>query len=137
MAAAMKVLDILEHTDALAQMESNGRTLQDGFNAMAREAGLGERLQAIGRPRWSLLKFREADGRDSALVKNLFQQEALKRGILLLSTHNLSAAHDRSTIHQTLEAYGEVMKTLAGWLQDSKPERFLEGQMSQPVFRVR
>ena len=137
MAAAMKVLDILEHTDALAQMESNGRTLQEGFNAMAREAGLGERLKAIGNPRWSLLKFHDADGSDSALVKNLFQQEAIKRGILLLSTHNLSAAHDSSTIHQTLEAYAEVMKTLAGWLQDSKPERFLEGQMSQPVFRVR
>jgi glutamate-1-semialdehyde 2,1-aminomutase/spore coat polysaccharide biosynthesis protein SpsF len=137
MAAAMKVLDILENTDALAQMESNGRTLQDGFNAMAKEAGLGERLKATANPRWSLLKFREADGTDSALLKNLFQQEAVKRGILLLSTHNLTAAHDGPAIHHTLEMYAEVMKTLAGWLQDANPARFLEGQMSQPVFRVR
>jgi glutamate-1-semialdehyde 2,1-aminomutase len=137
MAAAMKVLDILENTDALAQMEANGRTLQDGFNAMAKQAGLSERLKAVGNPRWSLLKFREQDGSDSSLTKNLFQQEAMKRGILLLSTHNLSAAHDGPAIHQTLEAYAEVIKTLASWLQDANPERFLEGQMSQPVFRVR
>lgn len=137
MAAAMKVLDILESTDALAQMEANGRTLQDGFNAMAKEANLGERLKATGNPRWSLLKFQEADGSDSSLLKNLFQQEVIKRGILLLSTHNLSAAHDGPTIHQTLEMYAEVMKTLAGWLQDPNPGCFLEGQMSQAVFRVR
>jgi len=137
MAAAMKVLDILEQTDALARMESNGRTLQDGVNAMAKEAGLGQRIRATGRPQWSLLKFTDQSGSDSPLVKNLFQQEAAKRGVLLLVTHNLTAAHDIGTIHQTLEIYADVLKTLALWLGDSNPGRFLEGPMTQPVFRVR
>lgn len=137
MAAAMKVLDILEQTDALARIESNGRTLQDGVNAMATEAGLGQRIQAVGRPQWSILKFRDKDGGDSALLKNLFQQEAVKRGVLLLATHNLTAAHDGPAIYQTLEAYAEVLKTLASWLGESDPGRFLEGPMTQPVFRVR
>jgi glutamate-1-semialdehyde aminotransferase/spore coat polysaccharide biosynthesis protein SpsF (cytidylyltransferase family) len=137
MAAAMKVLDTLENTDALARMESNGRTLQDGFNTMAQEAGLGDRLKAIARPQWSLLKFRDADGADSPLLKNLFQQEAVKRGILLLATHNLTAAHDALAIEQTLESYAGVIKTVSGWIQDANPARYLEGSMSQPVFRVR
>lgn len=136
-AAAMKVLDILERTDALARLHASGRRLQDGLNAMAKEAGLGEQLKATADPRWSLLKFRDREGNDSALVKNLFQQEAVKRGILLLATHNLSAAHDGPAIQQTLEAYAEVIKTLAEWLRDPHPERFLEGPMSQPVFKVR
>ena len=137
MAAAMKVLDILEGTDALARIEANGRTLQDGVNTMVKEAGLGARIKTMGRPQWSLLNFTEEDGDESPLLKNLFQQEALKRGVLLLVTHNITAAHDNSAIHQTLEAYAEVIKTLADWLQDSNPARFLEGTMSQPVFRVR
>jgi glutamate-1-semialdehyde 2,1-aminomutase/spore coat polysaccharide biosynthesis protein SpsF len=137
MAAAMTVLDILENTDALARMESNGRTLQDGFNTLAEEAGLSDRLKATAHPAWSLLKFRNSDGSDSQLVKSLFQQEATKRGVLLLSTHNMTAAHDVSDIHQTLEAYAEVFKTLSVWLEDSDPARFLEGPMIQPVFRVR
>lgn len=137
MAAAMKVLDILEQTDALAQMESNGRVLQDGVNAMAKSAGLGHRIQATARPQWSLLKFLDERGADSPLLKNLFQQEAIKRGVLLLSTHNLTAAHDHQAIEQTLEAYAGIMKTLASWLDDSNPARFLEGRMSQAVFRVR
>jgi glutamate-1-semialdehyde aminotransferase/spore coat polysaccharide biosynthesis protein SpsF (cytidylyltransferase family) len=137
MAAAMKVLDILEHTDALARIEANGRTLQDGVNAMAKEAGISKCIRALGRPQWSLMKFTDFGGKDSPLFKNLFQQEAVKRGVLLLATHNLTAAHDTQAVHKTLESYADVMKTLAGWLDDSNPERFLEGRMSQPVFRVR
>jgi glutamate-1-semialdehyde aminotransferase/spore coat polysaccharide biosynthesis protein SpsF (cytidylyltransferase family) len=137
MAAAMKVLDILEQTDALARLESSGRTLQDAVNAMAKEAGLGQRIRAVGRPQWALLKFSDEKGAESPLLKNLFQQEAVKRGILLLATHNVTAAHDATAIQQTLEAYAEVMKTLAHWVGDSDPARFLEGPMSQAVFRVR
>jgi glutamate-1-semialdehyde 2,1-aminomutase/spore coat polysaccharide biosynthesis protein SpsF len=137
MAAAMKVLDILEQTDALARMESNGRTLQDGITAMAKEAGIEKRIRVAGRPQWSLLKFSDQNGVDSPLLKNLFQQEAVKRGVLLLATHNLTAAHDAAAVHQTLEVYAEVMKMLAGWVEDSAPARFLDGPMTQPVFRVR
>jgi glutamate-1-semialdehyde aminotransferase len=137
MAAAMKVLDILEQTDALAAMEANGRRLQDGFNALAQQAGLSPRLECVGRPTWSLLKFRDARGQDSLLERSLFVQEAVKRGILLLVTHNMTAAHDAPVIEQTLEAYSAVFKTLADWLSDPQPARFLEGDMIQPVFRVR
>lgn len=137
MAAAMKVLDVLEHTDALARIEGNGRTLQQGLHCLAKEAGLAGRIGTVGRPQWSLVKFRDPDGSDSAAVKNLFQQEAVKRGILLLATHNMTAAHDTAAIEQTLQVYAEVIKTLAGWLSDPNPERFLEGAMAQPVFKVR
>jgi glutamate-1-semialdehyde 2,1-aminomutase/spore coat polysaccharide biosynthesis protein SpsF len=137
MAAAMKVLDILENTGALKQIEAGGRTLQEGLKCLAKEAGLAGRVDTVGRPQWSLLKFRNADGTDSAVMKNLFQQEAIKRGILLLATHNMTAAHDAGAIEQTLAAYAEVLKTLAGWLSDPDPARFLEGAMAQPVFKVR
>ena len=138
MAAAMKVLDILENTDALARMEANGRTLQDGFNTLAGEAGLSDRLQATANPIWSLLKFRDGDGNDSPLVKSLFQQEAVKRGILLLATHNLSAAHELSpTFIRLWRSTRRFSRRLSEWLHDPDPARFLEGPVIQPVFRVR
>ncbi len=137
MAAAMKVLDILEETDALSRMAANGRRLQDGFNALAKLAGLSERLECVGRPTWSLLKFRDSSGKESLLERSLFQQEAVKRGILLLVTHNMTAAHDALSTQQTLEVYAGVFKTLEAWLSDSDPSRFLEGPMIQPLFRVR
>jgi glutamate-1-semialdehyde aminotransferase/spore coat polysaccharide biosynthesis protein SpsF (cytidylyltransferase family) len=137
MAAAMKVIDILEQTTALADMESHGRVLQDGVNAMAAEAGLASRIQCVGRPQWSLMKFQDKCGNEDRLLKNLFQQEAVKRGVLLLVTHDLCAAHDHIAVRETLEIYASVLKTLAAWIAEPDPARHLEGEMSEPVFRVR
>ena len=136
MAASLKVLDILEQTDALANMGEHGRWIQDGLNTMAKEADLQHRLFCVGRPSWSLVNFLTEDGEWSNLLYSLFLQEAVKRGVLMLSTHNMSAAHDVVSTEQTLQVYAEVVKTLADWLSDSDPSRFLEGKMVQPVFRA-
>jgi len=137
MIAAMKVLDILKSSDALQQIQSNGKVLQDGLNVMIEEAGLQARIRCVGRPQWSLLKFLDGYNNEDLILKNLFQQEAVKRGVLMISTHNMTSAHDRVAVQETLEVYATVLKTLAGWVEDPNPERFLEGKMSQPVFRVR
>ncbi len=137
MAAAIKVLDVLETTDALGRIEANGRVLQDGLNVLAKEAGLQDQIKCSGYPSWSLIKFLDADGKDSLMVRSLFTQECVKRGVLLLATHNMTAAHDPLAVEQTLKVYAEVCKTLAKWLKEPNPEDHLEGEMIQPVFRVR
>jgi glutamate-1-semialdehyde aminotransferase len=138
MAAAMKVLDILETGEALVRMDKNGRVLQEGLNALALESGLQDRLQCIGYPFWSLIRFLDDEGnKDSLLLRSLFTQECAKRGVLLLATHNMTAAHDPIDIEQTLKIYAEVCKTLATWLSDKNPHHFLEGHIIEPVFRVR
>jgi glutamate-1-semialdehyde aminotransferase/spore coat polysaccharide biosynthesis protein SpsF (cytidylyltransferase family)/predicted dehydrogenase len=137
MAAAMKVLDILETKEAFVRMDKSGRVLQEGLNALAKDAGLQDRIKCIGYPFWSLIKFLDGDGKDSFLVRSLFAQECVKRGVLALATHNMTAAHDSLAIEQTLKVYAEVCKTMGKWLSDPHPEAHLEGEMIQPVFRVR
>jgi len=137
MAAAMKVLDILETTPAIAQIEANGRVLKEALNALAKEAGLHDRIKCIGYPFWSLIRFLDEDGKDSLLVRSLFTQECVKRGVLMLATHNMTAAHDPLAIEKTLKIYAVVCKTMANWLGDRDPEQYLEGEMIQPVFKVR
>jgi hypothetical protein len=56
------------------------------------------------------------------VVQSLFQQEAVKRGVLLLATHNLTGADDTGAIKQTLEVDSDVLKTLASWLKDPEPQ---------------
>src|SRR5882762_4904333 len=137
MAAAMQVLDVLETTDALARMNANGRVLQEGLNALAKEAGLQDRIRCVGYPFWSLIQFLDEAGKDNLLVRSLFAQECVKRGVLLLATHNMTAAHDPLAIEQTLRVYAEVCKTLATYLNQPHPDQFLGGEMIQAVFKVR
>lgn len=137
MAAAIKVLDILQNTRAHLQMEKNGGVLQGGLNALAEESGLQDRIKCVGYPFWSLIRFLDAEGKDNFLLRSLFSQECAKRGVLLLATHNMTAAHEGIDVEQTLKVYAEVCKTMSNWLNDPRPEKYLEGQMIQPVFRVR
>lgn len=137
MAAALTVIETLEDGRIIQKMERLGKTLQDGFNALAKEAGLYPRFECLGYPQWSILKFRDADGKDSPLERTLFSQEIVKRGILMLVTHNMNACHDDVTTRQTLEVYASALKTLSGWLKDPNPSRFLEGPIITPVFKVR
>jgi glutamate-1-semialdehyde 2,1-aminomutase/spore coat polysaccharide biosynthesis protein SpsF len=137
MAAAMAVLDVLEQTDALDRMERSGRRLKETFNGLADAAGLGSRYECIGYPRWTAIRFMDAEGKESYLARSLFQQEAIKRGILLLNTHNVTAAHDEAALEWTFEAYAGAFKTLAAWLSDPDPSVHLEGKPVEPVFRVR
>lgn len=136
-AASLKVIEILETSDALARIAAAGRRLQDGFNTFARLASLESCFECVGRPQWSLLRFRDEMGRDSLLARSLWAQETVRRGVLQLVTHNLSAAHDEAAVNQTLEAYAAVFKTLAEWLGDADPARHLDGAPIEPVFRVR
>jgi hypothetical protein len=59
-----------------------------------KQAGLQDRIKCVGYPFWSLIKFLDAEGKDSFLLRSLFTQECVKRGVLLLATHNMTAAHD-------------------------------------------
>ena len=137
MAAAMKVLDILERGGVIERIAANGKRLQDGFNVMAARAGLGSRLCCVGRPSWSLIRFMEDDGGDSALLRTLFQQEMAKRGILIISSHNVCAALTEADIEKTLAVYAEVFKLIRGWVDAGNLELRLEGPIIQPVFKVR
>jgi glutamate-1-semialdehyde 2,1-aminomutase/spore coat polysaccharide biosynthesis protein SpsF len=136
-AAAMKVLDVRETTDALARMDANGRVLQEGLYALAKRGGIAGSHQMHRLSFWSLIKLLVADGKDSFLVRSLFTQECAKCGVLRLATHNMAAAHDPVAIGQALSVYAEVCKTVWKWLNGAHPEDHLEGEMIQPVFKGR
>jgi hypothetical protein len=49
----------------------------------------------------------------------------------------MTGAHDPLAIEETLRVYADVCKIVAKWLSDSNAEKYLEGEMIQPVFKVR
>jgi len=49
----------------------------------------------------------------------------------------MTAAHDPLAVEKTLRVYAEVCRTVAKWLSEPSPEAHLEGEMIQPVFKVR
>jgi hypothetical protein len=86
-------------------------------------------------PAWTTLRFCDAEGKNPLPLRSLFQQEALKRGLLTHGNHMLSFSHDEATIELTLRVYGEIFAILADALERNTVEQSLEGEPLQPVIR--
>jgi glutamate-1-semialdehyde 2,1-aminomutase/spore coat polysaccharide biosynthesis protein SpsF len=138
MAAALTVLDILEHTDALARMEAAGRRLANGAVALAGEAGLSSRFLTHGHHNWLLLRFLDEEGRDDPVLRALWVQEVVRRGVLLIQTHNICAALDYAAVEHVLRAYAEGFKYVGRLVETGADlQQQLDGPVPTPAFRVR
>jgi glutamate-1-semialdehyde aminotransferase/spore coat polysaccharide biosynthesis protein SpsF (cytidylyltransferase family) len=138
MAAAMTVLDILEHGDGYARLAAAGRALMDGTTALAEMAGLADHIRVQGHPHWQLLRFVDADGRDDPALKTLWNQEAIRRGVLILSTHNVSAALGYAELEHVLRAYAGAFKFIGEQMRKNVDlAALLDGPIPSPAFRAR
>jgi glutamate-1-semialdehyde 2,1-aminomutase/spore coat polysaccharide biosynthesis protein SpsF len=73
--------------------------------------------------------------RESLLIKSLFQQECLKRGVLFSASHNLCFSHSDEDIDSTLRVYRAAMEIVGDAIRKDKVSEYLKGEPVKPVFR--
>ena len=112
-----------------------GTRLQAETNRLVAERGLSSQVACVGLAPWSGIRFTDRAGKDCLLLRSLFQQEALKRGLLTHGNHMLSLSHTDAIINETLGIYGEVLTVLAEAVQADKVAERLEGPPMQSVIR--
>ena len=135
LAAARATIAKLREKNVIEHLWRQGARLRDGYNARARDCGLGDRTQCVGFPPRTVLTFRDASGAESLPMKSLFQQEMIKRGILTAGGFTLCYAHSDEDVRRTLEACGDALGILARAVAEDRVEASLEGPVIQPVFR--
>ena len=138
LAASSAVLDVLENGDAYARMEAAAVPLADGARAFADLSGLGSRFITQGHRNWLFLRFVDDAGADDPVLRALWLQEVTRRGVLVISTHNISAALTRADVEMVLEAYAAAFKFIADLVANGvELESQLDGPIPTPAFRVR
>ena len=72
------------------------------------------------------------------MLRALWLQEVTRRGVLVISTHNISAALTRSDVELILEAYAAAFKYIGGLVAEGADlKTHLDGPIPTPAFRVR
>lgn len=135
LAAARATMNEFVEREVVAHLWEQGRILMEGANVLSREFGLERRVRCMGLPPRTVMMFFDEGGRESLLLKSLFQQECLKRGVLFSGGHNLSFSHSNEDIEQTLRVYRTALEILADALRQDKVEEKLGGEPLKPVFR--
>lgn len=133
--AGLATLQVAEEKDLPAHLWRIGARLQNETNRLLAQRQLAPRAVCVGLPPWTAIRFMDAEGRDSMLLRSLFQQEAIKRGLLTHGNHMLSLSHTEAIIDETLAIYAQVFDVLAEAVQADRIAERLEGPPMQPVIR--
>jgi glutamate-1-semialdehyde aminotransferase len=137
LAAAGAVLDRIASTPTLKQLRSDGERLQSAVHVLLTETGADTFVSIGGHPTWHVLRWTDTSASTQWELRTLFLQEMMRRGVLLLSTHNLMAAHDNDDRDQVLGAYREVLPLLVAADREGSVRQRLECDVLEPLFRVR
>jgi len=64
-------------------------------------------------------------------------QEAFKKRILVLSTHNVSLAHTPRVLNKIADSYNQILGNLSRTIEKENLREELEVDPLKPLFRVR
>lgn len=135
LAAAIETMRIYAREGVVEVLHRQGRRLKSGIEQAARELGVDEHFQVLGRACNLVYTARDRDKNPSQAFRTLVLQETLKRGIIMPSLV-VSYAHGDSDIDRTVDAIRDALRVYRQAL-DGGVERFLEGRPVSPVFRPR
>jgi glutamate-1-semialdehyde-2,1-aminomutase len=135
LAACLATLNEIQRTDVISHLWRLGALLAKETNELVGSSNLTDYITCVGLPSWSSLRFKDAKGNDSLLLRSLFQQEVIKRGLLTHGNHMLTLGHDEEVIEETLHIYAAAFEVLADAIADGNIEQRLEGAPLQPILR--
>jgi glutamate-1-semialdehyde-2,1-aminomutase len=135
LAATKATINVMKNRNVIAHVWEKGSMLRDGFNSLSKEYGLERQVTCTGFGPNTQATFQNPDESDSLLMKSLFQQECLKRGILFSGNHKVCFSHSTEDIERTLRVYRVAMAKLAEAMKSDNIKGQLEGAPVEPIFR--
>ena len=137
LAAAKEVLTLVKTGVVTKKLEQTGSIIMEGVRGIVADNGLDGIFSVSGHPSWSFINISRETVNDVMLLKTLFLQEMFKRGILVLSSHNISYAHSSSDVTKLLLAYSETLSVLKDSVKNNSVRDSLECEPLKLLFKVR
>ena len=114
-----------------------GKNLKAGINELIEQFSLSEALNLVGYDPYSILIFPHEDEKESRIRRTYFMQECHKRGLLYYGIHMPTASHGDEELDFTLQIFSEVIPLFAAGFQANDFSNRLEGDVIEPIFRIR
>ena len=134
--AANVVLDKVKDGRVIAELYRVGQAIQQGLTSEISHKKY-EFVNLSGNPTWTFLNWTLSSDALQNQVKTYFLQEMFKRGILVLSTNNVTTTLSQKDISKILTAYAEVFEAISQALERDSLDALLECQPIVPLFKVR
>ena len=132
LAASMAVINEIKTKPVIKHCWKLGEELISKFNKLTNEVGVKIKMEGI--PVRSSIVCRDINNNPSLLIKSLFYQEMIKRGILLGPGYVfLSYSHSQKDIKKTLEAVEKSLKIVKKAIDTKTVKKSLKGKIMKSV----
>ena len=137
LAAAKNVLQRHMEEDLCSKLRISGETLSERTESNIRKFKIEDVLNVSGHPTWKFLNWSGRDDYSADEIKTYFMQEVISKGVLVLSTHNVTLAHTPKIVERISDIYSEVFERLNCVLETQTLHKKLKVKPIKPLFKVR
>ncbi len=137
LAAAKSVLERQLVGGICEKLANSGDELATRMESIITQNELGNVVQLSGHPSWKFLNWRPTENYSVDELKTYFMQQSFQKGLLVLSTHNITTAFSAQIIDKTIIIYGAVLADLTRVINEGCLRQELKVEPLKPLFRVR
>jgi glutamate-1-semialdehyde aminotransferase len=137
LAAAKCVLKRQLRDDVCGELFANGQYLSEKIEESIFENGLNELLSVSGHASWRFLNWTGNESYSASELRTFFMQEIFKRGVLVLSTHNVTLAHGKKVSKRISIEYNKVFYEMKHQIKAGTLRNKLQVKPLEPLFKVR
>ena len=138
LAAANATIQKIEKNNVIQSLWDFGAKLTDAIEKLIVKYKLELICKLNGYNPWKILQFSDHKNATQFEIKTFFMQEMLKKGVLILSSHNICYAHQEFDFFKIVNAYEEVLVMLSVYIdKEAELVKHICSPIIQPLFKVR
>ena len=136
LAAANVVLGMHQKDEISPRLNKYGEELSEDLQKLIDQADMSGLLEIKGHPTWKFLEWKDGSEFTAPELKTFFMQEMFRSGILILSTHNVTLAHNKKIRGVIISKYERVLTLMNKAISEGDLKDKLEVMPLKPLFKV-
>jgi len=137
LAAANVVLGMHQKDEISPRLNKYGEELSQDLQKVIDQSDMSGLLEIKGHPTWKFLEWKDGSEFTTPELKTFFMQEMFRSGILILSTHNVTLAHNKKIRGVIISKYERVLTLMKKAISSGNLKDKLEVVPLKPLFKVR
>lgn len=137
LAAANVVLGMHQKDEISPRLNKYGEELSQDLQKVIDQSDMSGLLEIKGHPTWKFLEWKDGSESTAPELKTFFMQEMFRSGILILSTHNVTLAHNKKIRGVIISKYERVLTLMKKAINSGNLKDKLEVVPLKPLFKVR
>ena len=137
LAAANVVLGMHQKDEISPRLNKYGEELSQDLQKLIDQADMSGSLEIKGHPTWKFLEWKDGSEFTAPELKTYFMQEMFRSGLLILSTHNVTLAHNKKIRGVIISKYERVLTLMKKAISEGNLKDKLEVIPLEPLFKVR